>query len=436
VVYIETTTDDLIVLNPRWLCGDVLGKLLGSRGHLPSDGRLSVTHLTDLFPDTDVADLTTLLTALELCSVVAAGSSYQLSCRNSRPVPDKDRKSDENLFSVPDEDRNSDWNSLPVPEEDRKSDYFPCVGGVGLVADSTAQLRYVFPRVQHAVWNSSVVEQPTEWRGGIRFRRSSESSSDYIITVQINTEEDEDVIRVICCGHDPQTLYELQQMIAEIVLRVIDTCCPGVYLQLNAISPRDVREAKRPLPRLYSARDVAIAQLDFVEELRIDDNEDVESLKEVLAFGDEGLYARLRPGVELHVSELPMYTRCRLAALLDPPHMHGRDWILLALGLGLNDDIPRVDSPQAASVSRTVCLLALWTSNEDATVRRLLDVVRRTLQRPDVEETLLQLTPLSRPPSTANPERSACPSPRTDHISTASWTHSQRNSRKPSTAST
>jgi len=87
VVYIETATDDLIVLSPRWLCGEVLAKLLGGRGHLPNDGRLSTTHLTQLFPDVDVADSTALLAALELLSVVTPGSGYQLSCRNALPVP-------------------------------------------------------------------------------------------------------------------------------------------------------------------------------------------------------------------------------------------------------------------------------------------------------------------------------------------------------------
>jgi len=406
VVYIETTTDDLIVLNPRWLCGEILGKLLGGREYLPCDGRISAAYLTDLFPGMDVADSTTLLTALELCSVLSAGSSYQLSCRNS----------------------------LPAPKEDRKSDGPPCVGGVAVVADATAQLRYVFPRVQHAIWNCPVVEQPSEWSGGIRFRRSSDSDPDDVVTVQISTENDEDLIHIICCGHSPQKLYQVQQMTVANVVRVIDTCCPGIYLQLRALSPRDIRDGEPPVARAYSAREVAIAQLDNREEVRLDDDAVAESLKEVLAYGDEGLYATLRPGVELHVSDLPMYFRCRLAALLDPPHPHGRDWLLLALGLGLGDSVPRVDSPDVATLSRTVCLLALWSSNQDATIRRLLDVVRRKLQRPDVEEALLQLVPLCRPP-TQNPECSQCQNRETNHISPTERNNSVRNSRPSSTAS-
>jgi len=396
VVYIETTTDDLIVLNPRWLCEEVLGKLLGDMEQLPADGRLSFAHLSGLFPNMDVADSVTILSALELCSIVAAGTWYQVSCRNS----------------------------LPVPYDDWKSDCPPYVGGVALVADSTAHLRCIFSRLQHAIWNASVDDRPSEWSGGIQFRGSSESSPDCVITIRVDTEEDEDVIRIICRSHDPQSLYQQQQKTAVTVLRVIDTCCPGVFLQLRALSPRDIREVDRPRPRMYSALEVSTAQLDGREEVRIDgDEEQEESLKDVLAFGDETLFDTLRPGVELHVSELPMFTRCRLAALLDPPHPQGRDWLLLALGLGLGDFVPQVDATETASLSRTDRILAVWSRNDDSTIRRLLGVVRQTLQRPDVEQTLLELTPFCRL-SSHNPRRSASPSTENNDVFPANCNHS------------
>jgi len=401
VVYIESTAEDLIVLSPHWLCSEVLGKLLSAgEDQVPSNGRLSAGHLIDLFPAMDITDCTALLTALELVSVVSPG--YQLSCRNSRPVPrDQDRKSN-------------------------------CGGGVALVADGAARLRYIFPRVQHAVWNSPDVTQTYEWSGGIRFRRSS--SPDEVATVQVNTEDGEDLIRVVCCGNNAQKLYQLQQMTAAIVLRVVDSCCPGVYLQPRALSPRDIRDAERLLPRAYSTREVATAQLERRDEVRLLDGEKEETLMEVLAYGDKELYASLRAGVELHVSELPMYIRCRLAALLDPPHPLGRDWLLLALGLDLADSLPRVDSADVAALSRTVCLLALWSNDQDATIRRLLDVVRSKLQRPDVEGTLLRLMPLCRP-SAVNPNQSPSQSPGAScHVSSAT-NHSHRNSRKSSTTS-
>ena len=408
MVYVETAAEDLIVLSPRWLCGEVLGTLLGCRRHLPSNGRLSAAHVIELFPAMDITDCTTLLTALELVSVGSPG--YRLSCRNSLPAP--------------------------APDVDRKSGCPPCVGGVALVADGAARLTYVFPRVQHAVWNTPDVLPTSEWCGGIRFRHSAGPDDD-VVTVQFNTEDREDLIRVICCGCNPQRLHQLQQMTVAIVLRVIDSCCPGVYLQLRALSPRDIREADRPSPRAYPAREVATAQLERRDEVRLDDGEEEASLCEVLAYGDRELHASLRPGVDLRVSELPMYIRCRLAALLDPPHPLGRDWLLLALGLGLAESVPRVDEADVAALSRTVCLLALWSTehHEDATVRRLIDVVRRKLQRPDVDSTLLQLMPLYRP-STVDRQRPDCPSPGTSgRVSSADRNHSHRNSRKSSTTS-
>jgi len=242
---------------------------------------------------------------------------------------------------------------------------------------------------------------------------------------------DDDVIRVICRGDDPRSLYCHQQTTAALVLRVTDTCCPGVYLHPRALSPRDVRDPDRPLPRAYTAREVAAAQLDGRDAVRLEREGaegEAEGLKDVLAFGDRELYSSLRPGVDLHVAKLSMFARCRLGALLDPPHPHGRDWLLLALGLGLADSIPRFDAAETASLCRTDRLLALWSRRQDATVRNLADVVRRTLQRPDVDETLLQLTPLCQPRS-HEPEKCVIPSPGSDR---SSCNHSQQISRTPS----
>jgi len=390
VVYIETEPHDLIVLNPSWLCGEVLAKLLGGRWHLPRDGRISATHLTDLFLEIDVADSASLLIALELCSPVDTGSTYRISCRNLVKVPDEEFRQ---------------WDSP-----------YPCVGGIALVADYTAHLRYVFPRVQHAIWNSSYFGRQSEWENAISC--SSEASSDDRIMMRIDTEQDEDVIRIICCGCNSQLLYQLQQIAADIVIRVLDSCCPGVYLQFRALSPRDIRDENRLYPRAYLTRSVVSAQLEGMNTVRIDVDGVEESLTEVLAYGDEGLHSRLRPGVDLYVSQLPMYIRCRLAALLDPAHPHGRDWLLLALGLGLADHIPQVDAPEMASLSRTVCILALWSRDQDATIRRLIEVVRQNVQRPDVEDVLLQLAPLCLPLS-GSEEHPVCPRPETDRVSTA-----------------
>ena len=87
-------------------------------------------------------------------------------------------------------------------DDDRKwssSDGARCAGGVALVADATAQLRHIFPRVQHAVWNAPAVERVSEWNGGIRFRcretgpDSVESGPESVIAVRVDTEGGKEV---------------------------------------------------------------------------------------------------------------------------------------------------------------------------------------------------------------------------------------------------
>lgn len=63
---------ELIVINPRWLCSDIIGRLLSYDCLIqgPVGGRFSLDHLRSLFPKIDPGDVALTLDALELCSIV------------------------------------------------------------------------------------------------------------------------------------------------------------------------------------------------------------------------------------------------------------------------------------------------------------------------------------------------------------------------------
>jgi hypothetical protein len=414
VVYIESDAQDLIVLDPGWLFRDVIGRLMSPEGiglgTLRRDGVLSIDEARSSFPGLDIADLTLLLIALELCSPHVDGSSgYHLACLDERSRP-----SDDN-------------GEIDVDDAGSRC------GGVELRAanSSTVQLRHVFRRVQQALWNKYLDDENktrariAEWSDGISIRlvvaaaagtdsataEDHERKPETRLDITVSLADRGRTMEVVSIGGDPDALYRLQTEVLSVILKVIEASCPGMYLERAPISPRAIRSSSRRYNgrrlRAYNPRDVVHAMLlgDTTVSSRSSD-EDAEnggeSLVDVVAFGSAELYAALSPvGPDLHVSHLPIYARCRLAAMLDPAHPLGRDWCLLAVVLGLSDAVPQVDSSQAVTLSRTDAVLAVWSHDTGATVRRLYDCLSGALQRPDVAEQLLSLTPIVGPATPA-----------------------------------
>ena len=81
----------------------------------------------------------------------------------------------------------------------------------------------------------------------------------------------------------------------------------------------------------------------------------------------------LQLGIDMCVEQLSITTRRQLAELLDPSDAMGRDWSILAVRLGLTEQLPDVDL-SGAQLSRTDQVLAEWalTKPLEANVGRLL----------------------------------------------------------------
>jgi len=61
----------MIVVNPQWLCTDIIGKLLSHdcfAARPPADGRFLLQDLQAVFSKSDAQDIAFILDALELCS--------------------------------------------------------------------------------------------------------------------------------------------------------------------------------------------------------------------------------------------------------------------------------------------------------------------------------------------------------------------------------
>ena len=77
-MYIEAVdgTEDLVILNPQWLCCDVIGQLLSHDQvtRCRPIGRFSQDEVNLMFPESSVVKLVNLLQTMELCSAVVEDS--------------------------------------------------------------------------------------------------------------------------------------------------------------------------------------------------------------------------------------------------------------------------------------------------------------------------------------------------------------------------
>jgi hypothetical protein len=82
--------------------------------------------------------------------------------------------------------------------------------------------------------------------------------------------------------------------------------------------------------------------------------------------------------VDTPVTALSFAARSELASLLDAPDSLGRDWSILAVKLGLMEQLPEVDSSSGKCLSRTDQLLSEWAmrSPEYSTVGKLCSVLK------------------------------------------------------------
>jgi len=119
-----------------------------------------------------------------------------------------------------------------------------------------------------------------------------------------------------------------------------------------------------------------------------------EQLDDLVVFGSEELWNCLSPGLDQHVTGLSLYARYRLCELLDH-----KDWTKLskALGVEVTEADEDISKAPVAVYSMTDRVLSDWVhaTGPEATIRALNNAMQ-TLQRKDVVDALLTLTPLYR----------------------------------------
>src|SRR6218665_4197498 len=333
----------------------------------PTNGRLTLEYVRLLFADCEDTNIAALLEVLHLCVGCQVNEEILLDC----PF----------------------LNALDKPEITQSPD--SVFGGIVLVLTSGMedQLLHIFPRIQTGFHRQLRQKMSGislyQWGWGTRVQDANN------LEAVISLDKTSRHLEIKLSGPKRQrtALFAFQDSLCDVVFQILGECCPGMYTQWSPLSPLQVKDNQKN-PHAYTSRAILLAQKDGETSIRLEQSIR-EQLPDVVAYGSPEVYASMQPGFDLHVSSLSLYARYQLATLLDPSHPLGYDWCMLAISLGLSDVLPRLDVKEAAPLSKTDGILALWSRNPDATIRALHDKLVQ-LERNDVVDTLLSLAPMFR----------------------------------------
>lgn len=381
VVYVEAEQNhDFVVLDPEWLCSNLIGELLSHDrlAHARPTGCFSREDLEInyhlLLPEVETVQVLPLLEALEICTPcdMDGDVEYEFSCFNFI----------ETLHGL--------W------DKDEKRMPNPVYGGVRLQCPRgmSNQLMHLFPRIQTLLRRDILRNHNSpdcdlyQWYHGSKY---CQGPMEALVTL----EHGEQVIEIKCRGPgDSQTsLFYFFEDVYNLVTASIEEMCPGLCIERHTLSPRKLKEHQKKA-FAYSPKDVIQAQLQKESAVSLEDGIK-EELCDLLCFGSQEVMNATVLGVDLHISHLPIHARRFLCMYLDPTEPMGRDWCLLAVSLGLTEALPHLDSEPGRQMlprSKTDRSLEVWARDRSSTVGQLISKLEE-LGRQDAADVISMLTP-------------------------------------------
>uniref|UniRef100_A0A8C9MMC8 Death associated protein kinase 1 n=1 Tax=Serinus canaria TaxID=9135 RepID=A0A8C9MMC8_SERCA len=367
------TVQDVVLLDPRWLCSNVLGKILSVESPKALHhyrGRYTMEDIQRLVTDSDVEELIQILDAMDICA-------RDLSSGAMVDIP----------ALIKTDNLHRSWTD----EEDEVLIY----GGVRIVPVEhlTPFPCGIFHKVQVNLcrW---IHQQSTEGDADIRLwvngskimNRGAELLVLLVnhgqgIEVQVRGLETE---KIKCCL--------LLDSVCSTIDNLIATTLPGLLTGKYYLSPQQLREHHEPV-MVYQPRDFFRAQSQKETSLTNTMGGYKESFSSILCFGCLDVYSQGSLGMDIHVSDLNLLIRRKLSRLLDPPDPMGKDWCLLAMNLGLPDLVAKYNTNNGTQnyflSSPVHALLQEWSNAPDSTVGILMSKLRE-LGRRDAADFLLK----------------------------------------------
>lgn len=430
------TVQDVVLLDPRWLCSTVLGRILSletPKAIHHYRGRYRLEELQGLVAEgDDVDELLQVLDAMDVCA-------RDLTAPGMVDVPALIRTSGLQRSWTEEEDEDEEGGECDVliyggvrivPAEHLAP--FPC----GLFHKLQVNLcRWSRQQQQRPdgegeggegegeVGSFNVCDDVRLWTNGAKVSLESVEAMVLLVNhgqgieVQIRGRDSE---RARCCA--------LLDTICSIVDGLLATTVPGLLTVKYYLSPQQLREHLGPV-MIYQPKDFYRAQAQRESWLTNTMGGYKESFSSILAFGCTDVLRQGSLGAHVHISDVGLLARRKLCRMLDPPDALGKDWCLLAMNLGLSDLVAKYsggssgngaspsvgmamanglpNGPSSTSPpppSPTAALLQEWGRKPESTVGVLMTKLRE-LGRRDAADFLLKAAPVFR----VSPEALATP---------------------------
>ena len=181
------------------------------------------------------------------------------------------------------------------------------------------------------------------------------------------------------------------------VMGVIHQANPRTEVSRHILSAQHLCE-HRPDPSIYSAAEIFEAERcgGVAKSLsgRIQ-----EPIADLVCCGCPGLLMAAMSTPHAAYKDTPLRTRLQLSAMLDPPDPMGRNWCLLALQLGITEEVPAIDTARDQG-SPTDKLLTAWGKSSSSTVAVLVDALCG-IGRADAAAVLIECTSPFRTPNSS-----------------------------------
>uniref|UniRef100_A0A672KMA4 Death-associated protein kinase 1-like n=1 Tax=Sinocyclocheilus grahami TaxID=75366 RepID=A0A672KMA4_SINGR len=382
------TVQDVVLLDPRWLCGNVLGKLLSietPKAIHHYRGRYRVEELQNLVSEGDIDELLQVLDAMDVCARDLANPG---------------------MVDIPALIRTGGLQHTWTDEEDIEGEDTLLYGGVRVVpAEHLAPFPCgLFHKLQVNLCRWSRQQKPEVeaedvrlWSSGARVGLGGAEA----LVLLVNHGQGMEV-QLRGPDSDPGRCYALLDTLCGMAEGLLAATLPGLLTARHYLSPQQLREHHGPV-MLYQPRDFFRAQARGENALSNTMGGYRESFVSIVALGCTQVYKQGSLGGEVPVAEVSHLARRKLCRLLDPPDALGKDWCLLAMNLGLSELAAKYSSGTNGTLpadplslpSPTATLLQEWSQRPDSTIGILLAKVRE-LGRRDAADFLLRAAPVFR----------------------------------------
>ena len=374
----EGRLSNLVILDPNWLGQRIFGPALSPQSsaitRLKSvTGCVTLHDVARVYPEIDSTSLMRLLQYFELCRQLKDVTTYEFPCLIKLDP----------LFGL--------WE---------REAHLSVYAGIQLCCSSHVHMfsPSVFPRLQlhvRAAFPDDLDDQEvTLWSDGLKCCRGE-------VEVCIRQTEPNRAIEVVVRGTE-ETRGECVALLHQfysILLATIRESNPGTVFNTSVLSAADLRKHHRN-PHLYSSMEVFSAERS--NGLLSPQTGDMvtEDIAELLCCGHQGMVVSARSAPFTSIRDISLQTRVELCRLLDPPDQYGRDWCLLALQLGLQEEVPVIDTANDLS-SPTDKLLTAWNREANRSVATLVDALV-SIGREDAAKLIVNgVSPFCNPHSTA-----------------------------------